>query len=114
LRLEACRKRKAAEPPPPRDGYIYFITAPECGYPVKIGFSETAGGILERLESLQTGNPRPLVVGAFLKGSMREEAGWHLQFANDRLSGEWFKRSSTLLSQIKRRARLVAFIGGAK
>lgn len=64
---------------------IYIITD---GHSFKIGF--TAGKLLDRLKSLQTGNPRPLSLVTSFPGDRQDEAALHLRFSHLRLAGEWF------------------------
>lgn len=76
-------------------GLIYFISCEElANYPVKIGFC--AGELGKRLGELQVGNPHPLEVLATVYGSYRQEQSLHGVLADDRIGGEWFRRSPTL------------------
>lgn len=77
-------------------GFVYFI-APEavlhrpehdpCRV-VKIGF--TASHPRQRLRTLQTGSPAPLVLWAFTPGSEALEGAFHETFAELQSHGEWF------------------------
>lgn len=70
---------------------VYFIQA-EDGGPIKIGYSEKRSGVAARLGSLQTGNPRKLVV-RHVQDAPRghvDERDLHERFARYRLNGEWF------------------------
>lgn len=74
---------------------VYVIQAVDGG-PVKIGHS-TRQGVVKRLRSLQTGNPRQLVVRALFDGGMWLENAMHEFFADARLVGEWFAVTPTLV-----------------
>lgn len=80
----------------PRRGYVYFI-CPEAvlhrprgdqGAVVKIGY--TSSHPKERMRSLQTGSPMPLVLWAYTDGTEELEAAFHNAFAPVRVHGEWF------------------------
>lgn len=77
-------------------GFVYFIT-PEAIFHrlqddevclVKIGY--TGGNPFSRLDSLQTGSPVPLVLHAYIDGSLELERAFHEAFAQSRMIGEWF------------------------
>jgi Meiotically up-regulated gene 113 len=72
-------------------GSIYF-----AGFRsrVKIGF--TLGPIANRLKSLQTACPARIELYASLWGTQACERVLHRRFSRSRLSGEWFKRTSSL------------------
>ena len=55
---------------------------------VKVGFTDRP--MLERLEQLQSGNPRLLGVVAATYGGRLYESELHERFANHRANGEWF------------------------
>lgn len=80
----ACR-----EPTP--SGYTYFIQAGAGA--VKIG--QTVRTPAERLAALQTANPEPLRLIAYLVG-VGYEAMFHRAYASQRLAGEWFTPSEPL------------------
>jgi hypothetical protein len=77
---------------------IYFIGGDFDA--VKIGYSKH--GIGSRLIALQGANPYKLHVLAACEGNKEQEAYLHDYFAEDRLNGEWFKRSSELDQLIER------------
>jgi hypothetical protein len=89
-------------PPTPKDSYraakvkqaLYIIQA-ECGGPIKVGIAQNPQA---RVIELQTGNPYPLRVIAEFDESANLEKVIHRQFADFRLSGEWFHESA--LNQI--------------
>lgn len=75
----------------PQHGNTYFV---QCGGergPVKIGVSIDTK---ERLATLQTSNPRKLVLlGEIENGGNLLELSLHAMFAKDRIQGEWFEWS---------------------
>jgi hypothetical protein len=78
------------------EGEIYVIG---FGDYVKIGF--TSGPLQNRLATIQTGCPEPLVVYASIPGAMRLERELHRRFAASRLEGEWFRKTPELLGYIE-------------
>lgn len=79
---------------------VYFITAPEKAlYPVKIGRSSTAS-IHKRMRDLQSAHPYRLGFLLIIEGGAAQEANAHQAFADLRLSGEWFRRTSDLMRVI--------------
>lgn len=86
--------------PSPKDKttYIYFITADQPDFPVKIGKSETCK---MRFSSLQVSLPYNIQVLAMI--ATRDpafELRIHRQFRTSRVRGEWFKRTPELLVYI--------------
>jgi hypothetical protein len=77
---------------------IYFAQD-ESTLHVKIGFH---GGedALERIKSLQTGNPSPLVLLGTMPGDRDTERRLHRDFAAARVAGEWFRPVAGLLALI--------------
>jgi hypothetical protein len=69
---------------------LYIIQA-ECGGPIKVGIAQSPEA---RVVELQTGNPYPLRVIAQFDESANLEKVIHRQFADFRLSGEWFHESA--------------------
>jgi hypothetical protein len=55
-----------------------------------------------RLRDLQCGYPYELKVLALCEGSAGVEQGYHRQFADCRLNGEWFERTPEIEAEIKR------------
>lgn len=77
----------------PRHQHVYFIQSIHGG-PVKIGRAEDVNA---RLRELQTAHPYPLKVLAVIPyGGKAMEQDLHERLAADRLTGEWFKDSSSL------------------
>jgi hypothetical protein len=95
-RAAAARDRRLAAATR-RAGLIYFIGS--SSGPVKIGFTTN---IQSRLHRLQMNSPRKLRVLAAYPGSRRDELMLHRQCANDRLHGEWFKRTPALVGIIRK------------
>ena len=75
---------------------IYFISDGEF---IKIGYTDR--DVESRLKSLQTGNPKKLVLLGQMDGNESKEAELHEQFKALRANGEWFKSSSVLIRYIK-------------
>jgi len=68
--------------------YVVQCAANDLG-PVKIGYSMYQMG--ERLRSMQTGCPYPLVAIRELPADRETEADLHERFAEYRMHGEWFR-----------------------
>lgn len=64
---------------------IYFV---QSGLAVKIGY--TKSNPMQRLESLQTGNPEKMQMLLILSGSKKDERWLHKQFKDYHARGEWF------------------------
>jgi hypothetical protein len=77
---------------------VYFITCRERGI-CKIGYAQNAKA---RRSSLQTASPTRLVLEATLPGSRELERKFHERFAEQRLSGEWFRITDELDALIRR------------
>ena len=80
--------------------YVYFITD---GRYVKIG---KANSIRERLATLQTGSPLPLILSYALECTTGQEAciiekHYHSKFGTYRMCGEWFDLPVGLLGSIQ-------------
>jgi hypothetical protein len=73
---------------------IYFIAA-EGSNQIKIGFTDKDP--LDRLATLQTGNPHKLTLVATVEGDKQTEKELHQRFASDRTNGEWFNITPRLL-----------------
>lgn len=76
----------------PEAGFVYFIGEMPDG-PIKIGIGIDPEA---RLETLQTGNPRSLVLLGGMPGGINAERILHARFMAQRLRGEWFERSPLL------------------
>ena len=73
----------------PESDFIYFIQHGDSG-PVKIGLSKTP---TERVNKLQTGNPRELILRHVIPGDRGVENDLHERFKAARIRGEWFGRT---------------------
>ena len=80
---------------------IYFIQAGEPGGPIKIGYMRSDRSVERRLGELQVGNPERLHLLAVIEdGGPAQEKLLHRAFASDRMEGEWFRESKSLLGLI--------------
>jgi hypothetical protein len=91
---EPKKPRKTKTGTASRSGYIYFIGS---GRHVKIGF---ASNVKKRLGGLQVGHHEKLKVLHKEKGTIRDEARFHAQFAHLRQRGEWFSLHGELAEYI--------------
>jgi hypothetical protein len=85
-KYQAQRDRRRAQGAWTTEGFVYFVQEGDDG-PIKIGW---ASDLVDRLERLQTGNPRELRIIASLPGSRATEAVFHQRFADRRIRNEWF------------------------
>lgn len=76
---------------------VYFIGS-QSG-PIKIGIAVNP---LSRLSTLQTGHHEKLELLATCDGGQERERAYHKQFADRRLSGEWFERCPEIEAEIAR------------
>jgi hypothetical protein len=81
-------------------GIVYAIQTTEPASPVKIGYT-TAGGLTDRVASLQTGNPSRLFVIAQAPGYLSHEQRAHKVLTRYRLTGEWFEWCPRVAAFIK-------------
>ena len=86
------RRSKDALAADPNRGFIYFIRENGKGH-VKIGFAKS---IKQRLTTLQISHHGKLEVVGAIGGTMKIEKSLHRQFADYRLSGEWFRVAGEL------------------
>ena len=73
----------------PEPNFVYFIQSGASG-PVKIGLSKAPA---RRVNKLQTGNPRELILRHVIPGDRNIEDQLHNRFRAARIRGEWFGRS---------------------
>jgi hypothetical protein len=73
---------------------VYFVQA-IIGGPIKIGWTGYYR-LKGRLTGLQNGNPERLCVRALVLGGRNVEAALHIEFADLRLEGEWFRNHDRL------------------
>ncbi len=78
------------------EGVTCYFIGGETG-PVKIGFTDN---LERRLKALQAASPVMLSVLATTGGGIFAELAYHERFADDRLHGEWFNRSPSILAEI--------------
>ncbi len=78
-------------------GFVYFLACGDDG-PIKIGHSVDPK---KRLRSLQTAHHKKLSLLTWIEGSPDLEAFLHEHFSDERMRGEWFKRSPRLLDFIE-------------
>ncbi len=76
----------------PKGPHIYALRDPD-GL-VKIGYTED---LRRRISELQTGNPRPLLLLGHRPGTQVDERQIHHDHADDRVAGEWFIESASLM-----------------
>lgn len=75
--------------------YVYFIQEAESPWNIKIGSSNNPD---RRLQSLKTGNSKPLELRAILywpDKTKSVEKVLHRTFAHDHVHGEWFSNGCT-------------------
>lgn len=71
---------------PKPECFVYVLQA-RGDSPVKVG---KANDVLNRIASLQTGNPRTIELVGLIVGSEELERAWHYELRKSRLVGEWF------------------------
>jgi hypothetical protein len=77
-------------------GWVYFVQA-HCGS-IKIG---RARDVQFRIKELQCAHPHELKLLAVALDGNRE-TGYHRQFAEHRMLGEWFEPHADILAEIER------------
>lgn len=77
---------------------LYFIESQCAERRIKIGI---ASDVKTRLGTMLVNSPYPLKLLKLVPGSASLEKELHRRFADDRLTGEWFKRSDELLTLIE-------------
>jgi len=96
MSVEPGQIERAAQPSRDSKKYVYIIGHRDHG-PVKIGVSTKPR---KRLYTLQSANHAKLAILAKFRGDEKQEARLHRLLAADRLNGEWFNRSETVLHLI--------------
>lgn len=76
--------------------FVYFVEARPSGL-IKIG---SASDPRRRVKELQTGSPEHLRLLAVTTGGELHERDLHARFATDRVRGEWFSPSPSLIALI--------------
>lgn len=86
---------------PESECVVYFISCDQPDYPIKVG---STTNVEKRLAQIQNACPWPLRVLAVAAGGSSVEREIHRAFREDRLSGEWFKRTNGLMEIISKAA----------
>ncbi|GAA2872033.1 hypothetical protein GGQ99_000951 [Aminobacter niigataensis] len=81
---------------PATKGYVYFLGVRDR---VKIGYSANPG---QRLMSLKTSAADPVHFFFSVPGTRYDERRLHTELESHRSSGEWFKRSLTVIRAMQR------------
>lgn len=97
-RIERIEQDKVAHP-----SLVYFIGS-ESG-PIKIGMAINPEA---RCKELQTSHHERLTILTTCAGGQPQERAYHKQFAEHRLTGEWFERCPEILAEIDRLNRRFA------
>lgn len=79
-------------------GYVYLMSD---GDKIKIGY--TSKNVFGRMDSLQTGNPRPLHVLYYFPASIKTEGILHEQYKRQWIRGKWYDLSPVQIEEIKSR-----------
>lgn len=79
------------------DPVCYLIGIKNDIYAVKVGYADY--NVYSRLDSLQTGNPRQLVLLGTLPGGIETEKRLHAKHAEANILQEWFRPRAALLSE---------------
>lgn len=77
------------------DPICYLIGVKGDSYAVKVGYADY--NVYSRLDSLQTGNPRELVLLGQLPGGKATESALHAKYATWNILQEWFWPAASLL-----------------
>ena len=83
-----------------RPGWVYFVSGPGRADLIKIGWTQNA--VEERVVTLQTGSPVPLLVLASVRSMFAFERWCHRELTEYRRYGEWFARAPRLIRFIGR------------
>lgn len=76
---------------------LYFVQTECAERHIKIGI---ASNMKDRLSTMQTHCPYQIKLIKLVPGGAHMEKELHIRFAQDKLVGEWFRRSEELLSVI--------------
>jgi hypothetical protein len=76
---------------------IYFISEEGCNT-VKIGVTNNKFSLENRINTMQTGNSKNLILIGVVKGFYKEEKKLHKKFLKHHIRGEWFKLSDDIIS----------------
>jgi len=68
-----------------------YVCVEDGGAFAKVGWTSSPEGVVRRLESLRTGNPRALEMRVVGPGGRATEAAFHAAFAAQHVQGEWFR-----------------------
>lgn len=90
---------------PQKIGYVYCIGEENNAAAVKVGYASDA---TLRIGSLQTGNPRKLVILGVLRGTRADERELHAEYQHDNILGEWFRPTPELLSEFEIDMEMIA------
>lgn len=90
-------RRTGGDGPRSEIGFVYFVAPAEGHDPIKIGFTRVP---VRRLQNYICHSPFSLVLLGLAHSPLAVERELHNRFERDRLHGEWFRRSSELLSLI--------------
>lgn len=78
-------------------GYVYLIGETDTDLAYKVGHARTSAQ--NRMITLQTGNPRVLVLIGVIVGGLELEAELHARYAGDNRLQEWFHGSHELFDE---------------
>lgn len=90
---EEMRKRPSAKF---HDPVVYLVGIEGDSCAVKVGYADY--NVYSRVDSLQTGNPRPLILLGTIPGGKPKERELHEEFEPDNVLNEWFEPTRELLS----------------
>lgn len=95
---QVIREETAKNPPPPlHKPLCYLIGVKGDSFAVKVGYADY--NVHSRLDSLQTGNPRELVLLGQLPGGKKTEAQLHAKYIKWNVLGEWFWPAADLIAE---------------
>lgn len=95
---QVIREETAKNPPPPlHKPLCYLIGVKGDDFAVKVGYADY--NVHSRLDSLQTGNPRELILLGQLPGGKKTEARLHAKYSKWNVLGEWFWPAAALIAE---------------